>query len=133
MAEEDDQFLRELYNQGHPNREVEPPDFDEVMSRARASTQRRPWQRRPVWMGAAAAAVVAAFLGFALLWPDLTLTDDEPDPSTVIAESVEPQWDDLEPAPAVESLAVEDQERWEELLEFADEIWEWESPTDFLL
>jgi hypothetical protein len=132
MVEENDQFLRELYNQGRPNQDVEPPDFEEVMNRAQASTRREGWRRRPVWMGAAAAVLVAT-LAWLLLTLEPSPAEDEPEPSAVAAEAVVAEWNEEEGAPTVEGLVAEDYERWEDLLEFADEIWDWESPTDFLL
>jgi hypothetical protein len=109
------------------------PDIDELLSRRApdgSPRQARPiWQRLPGGPLIPAFALVAAVLVTAFF---LTRTSPEaesgpvpshPEQGLVIAEG---------PAPQHSVEATQDFD-WDDLLDFVDEIWEWESPTEFLL
>ncbi len=122
MAKDDDRLLKELYNQGRPHEEEDPPEFSSMMEQARTSSRQKNADQRPLWFAAAAAVLLAVTMALIVMTP----AGDKPDHRAEIAESVEP-------SPAATAVALENGEEWEELLEFADQIWEEEFPTDFLL
>lgn len=133
MAEDDDRLLKELYNQHRPGRDEPAPNFEAMMDRARQEAdQPTPlWRRR--WPAAAAAAALLVAVLAALVWSGIPTP--QPSVSTEVAESVEPT-PNGQATDAVlqgETIAQSDEDRWDELLEFADDVWVEEYPTDFLL
>ncbi len=122
MARDDDRLLKELYNQGRPHQGEEPPEFSSVIDEARSASPQTGSGRYTMWLAAAAAVILAVAATSILISPD----GDTPDRSVELAEPVEP-------LPAATTVALNNGEQWEELLEFADQVWEQEYPSDFLL
>ncbi len=123
MAKDDDRLLKELYKEHREEERQEAPAFEAMMERAReqAESPAPVWRRR--WPAVAAAAALALTTLGALVWSGPL---GEPRESSEVAQSVAP-------VDQGESIAQGEVERWEELLEFADEVWVEEYPTDFLL
>lgn len=125
MEQRDDQLLKELYNQARPEA-GDAPDFEAMMARAKAAEQVPPWRSRaPLW---AAAAVAVAALGGLLLFgvPDLGSPGDA---NGGFAKEAAPTLDAIEG----EKVARNGDDSWEELIDWADDLWEEDFPSDFLL
>lgn len=118
MEDQHDRDLKDLYQAARTAESESPPDFDELLARSSSRTaskdKKTPWPRRL----AAAAALFALLVGAYLV------DRSTPEPA-------------LDSSPAVEAIAQEssgaNDADWEELLDYADSLWEWESPSDFLL
>lgn len=122
--EHDERQLKELYLSARKGEE-KAPDFDELLSRSSRSSKKER-NRAPLW---SLAAMVLLLLAAGVVFSQIpTPVEEFSGESRIRAESVEA----LE-VNGVGMAAREGDEEWEELLEFADSLWEWESPTDFLL
>ncbi len=125
MEERDDRYLRESYNQARPHSGERAPDFESMMERAQDASRARRHAGRRVWLAAAAVLLAVSVAVFSLMSADTELPEASPQ-----AQSVEAVTDDED---RLAAPSVVDDERWEELVELADELWEEEYPTDFLL
>ncbi len=132
MDRRDDERLRALYRETRRAEEeaagVKAPGFDELRSRSGAARQGRP----RFGQAAAALAFVVALVvaGVWLLNFSSTETPELADgQGTIMAEASE----SVHPEDPAQEAPMASDDDWDDLLEFADEIWEWESPTDFLL
>ena len=117
--ERDERELKELYLQARQN-EREAPDFDELIARSGH-------RRRQVWTPILSlAAMVLLLLGAGIFLAEFTgeEVDDVGAPYLQVEATSMKE---------TEMVAQELSDEWEELLEFADSLWEWESPSDFLL
>ncbi len=116
MEDQHDRDLKDLYKAARTAESESPPDFDELLARSSSASKntKNPWLKRL----AAAAALFTLLVGAYLV------DRSTPEPA-------------LDSSPAVEAIAQESSAAndadWEELLDYADSLWEWESPSDFLL
>lgn len=126
MDRRDDERLKELYIETRRAEDREAlqgmAGFDELMARRR---QRGGVRGRSLAFAAIAVALVGLAFFFGLR--DEGAPTPEREAAAIVAEAQAPEM--LADAP--ETPRSED--RWEELLEFADELWDWESPTEHLL
>lgn len=116
----DDRELRELYRRGRGEGE-EAPGFDELMTRSRG--RRGIGGRRWAAVMAAAAAVLLAVGTFGT--GEGEESGDEIESGGAVVMEVEMDREVM--------VEADKEEKWEELMEFADEVWAWEGETDFLL
>ena len=134
MDRRDDERLRALYIETRRAEDQEAlqgmASYDELMARRR---QAKPRARSLLGgfrgRSLAYAAIAAVLLSLAFFYG---LRQDEaaaPEhrEAALVAEADAPEM--IAEAPELQRF----DERWEELLEFADELWEWESPTEYLL
>lgn len=119
-----DQELKELYLLGREESR-DAPDFDVLMARnSSPETHHRRW-KGPLLFAAAAAILLG--LSFALFAPFA----EENLSSETGALAV--QSSSLKSSSTTAAVNEQVSPEWEELLEFADSLWEWEPETDFLL
>ena len=117
--ERDERELKDLYLQAR-NEERAAPDFDELMARS-GRKQRQVWT--PVL---SLAAMVLVLMGAGVFFTQFSgERSGDSGAAYLQAEAISVK--------ETEMVAQEMGDDWEELLEFADSLWEWESPSDFLL